>query len=145
MLGEVGIKELTELCKKIYSDGYWPDELLKTMMASIPKKENTTECADYRARSPIAHVSKVMLRVLTRRIKGRAGSFVGKSQFGFRRGVGTRDVVGVLKMLVERTLEHDGEIYVCFVDFEKAFNIVNWVKMLKILKDTGWTGGIDGR
>jgi hypothetical protein len=59
------------------------------------------------------------------------------SQFGFRRGVGTRDAVGVLRMLVERTLEHDGEIYVCFVDFEKAFDRVNWVKMLKILKDIG--------
>ena len=137
VLGEVGVKELTELCRIIYDDGQWPDEFLKTIMVPIPKKENATECSDYRTISLIPHVSKVMLRILTRRIEGRSGNYVGKSQFGFRKGVGTRDAVGVIRMLVERTLEHDGEIYICFVDFEKAFDRVSWMKMLNILKDLG--------
>ena len=38
-------------------------------------------------------------------------------------------------MLCERNLEHGNDAYVCFVDFEKAFDRVNSVKMFEILKD----------
>ena len=34
-------------------------------------------------------------------------------------------------------IDHDQDIYVCFVDFEKAFNRVDWTKLLKVLKDIG--------
>src|SRR6267154_2436890 len=33
----------------------------------------------------------------------------------------------------ERSLEHGNEVYICFVDFEKAFHRVNWVKMFEIM------------
>ena len=38
-------------------------------------------------------------------------------------------------MLCERSMEHGNDVYVCFVDFEKAIDRVNWVKMFEILKD----------
>ena len=59
---------------------------------------------------------------------------IGRSQFGFRKGCGTRDAIGVMRTVCERSLEHEKEVYVCFVDFEKAFDRVNWVKMFEILK-----------
>ena len=57
---------------------------------------------------------------------------MGKTQFGFRRGVGTRYAIGVLRTVVERSIEFGNEIYICFVDFEEAFDRVNWAKMLSI-------------
>ena len=38
---------------------------------------------------------------------------------------------------MERNLEVNKEVYICFVDFEKAFDRVNWVKMMTILKHIG--------
>jgi len=43
-------------------------------------------------------------------------------QFGFRNGRGTRDAIGALRVLMERSLEHNQEIYTCFMDYEKAFD-----------------------
>ena len=33
-------------------------------------------------------------------------------------------------MVCERSLEHWNDVYICFVDFEKAFDRVNWIKMI---------------
>jgi hypothetical protein len=36
----------------------------------------------------------------------------------------------------ERTLEVDEELSVCFIDWQKAFDRVNWPKLMQILKET---------
>src|SRR6267154_766860 len=75
-----------------------------------------------------------ILKVLTKRIEAKAKHLLGRSQFGFRKGCGTRDAVGVMRTLYERSLEHGNEVYICFGDFEKAFDRVNCVKMFEIMK-----------
>ena len=42
-----------------------------------------------------------------------------------------------MRMLCERSLECVNDAYICFVDLEKAFDRVNWVKMMDILKRIG--------
>ena len=56
------------------------------------------------------------------------------NQFMFRKDCGTRDAVGVMRTLCERSLECGNEVYVGFVDFEKAFDRVNWATMFEIMK-----------
>ena len=75
-----------------------------------------------------------MLKALTKRIEAKAKHLLGRNQFGFRKGCGTRDAFGVMRTLCERSLEYGNEVFICFVDFEKAFDRVNWVKMFEILK-----------
>ena len=57
-------------------------------------------------------------------------------QLGFRRGKKTRDAIGMLR-ISERTLEIDEGLSVCFIDWQKAFDRVNWTKLMQILKETG--------
>ena len=40
-------------------------------------------------------------------------------------------------MVCERSLEHWNDVYICFVDFEKAFDRVNWVRMMETPKGLG--------
>ena len=109
--------------------------MLRTVMVPLPKKVNANECGDFRTISLIQHASKILLKVIQRRLEGKLQ--VGKSQFGFRKGMGTRDAIGCMRMMMERSLEFGNEMYVCFVDFEKAFDRVNWVKMMNILQKAG--------
>ena len=74
-----------------------------------------TKCSDYRTISLIAHTSKVIAKILRRRIEKKIEDVLG-DQFGFRRGKGTRDAVGMMRIIAERTLEIDDELCVCFID-----------------------------
>src|SRR6218665_3723247 len=95
-------------------------------------------CEDHRTISLLTHASKIVLRVLTKRLQSRAerDNCIG-DQYGFRKGKGTRDAIGALRVLTERSLQHGQNIYVCFVDYEKAFDRVDWNKLMNALRRIG--------
>ena len=43
----------------------------------------------------------------------------------------------MLRIISEQTLEVDEELCVCYIDWQKAFDRVNWTKLMQILKETG--------
>ena len=47
------------------------------------------------------------------------------------------DAIGVMRLLGVRSIELKKDVFVCFVDFEKAFDRVNWTKLMEILKQIG--------
>jgi hypothetical protein len=42
----------------------------------------------------------------------------------------------MLRIISERKLEIDEELSVCLIDWQKAFDRVNWTKLMQILKET---------
>ena len=60
-----------------------------------------TECSDFTTISLLGHAAKVLIRVLTKRIEAKANAInhIGKNQFGFRKGKGTRDAVATSRVL----------------------------------------------
>src|SRR6478609_1738781 len=115
-----GTKELVELCKEMYVKGIWPSDLTRVVMIPLQKKMNAAERSDHQTISLTSHASKILLKILTNTIEAKAGDFIGRNQFGFRKGCGTRDAIGVMRMICERSLEFGGSVYTCFVDFGKA-------------------------
>ena len=43
----------------------------------------------------------------------------------------------MLRIISEQTLEMDEELNVCFIDWQEAFDRVNWTKLMQTLKETG--------
>jgi hypothetical protein len=56
---------------------------------------------------------------------------LGEDQFGFRRGKRTRDAIGMLRIISERTLVIDEELCACLIDWQKAFDRVKFMQILK--------------
>jgi len=106
-------------------------------MNALKKKPQATKCSDHRTVSLIAHTAEIVAKILRRRIEKKIEDVLGEDQFGFRRGKGTRDAIGMLRIIWERTLETDKKLSVCFIDGQKAFDRVNWAKLMQILKVTG--------
>src|SRR6476469_3847903 len=96
---------------------------------------NAVECSDHRTISLISHASKILLKILANRIEAKARDFIGRNQFGLRKGCGTRDAIGVMRMICKTSLKFENNVYI--VDVEKAFDRVNWEKMVKVLQSIG--------
>ena len=69
VLGDKGSKELVEMCKKVYNDGVWPEDFTRVVMIPLQKKSNAVDCEDHRTISLISHASKILLKVLTKRVE----------------------------------------------------------------------------
>ena len=83
-------------------------------MTVTKKKPQATKCSDYRTTSLTAHTAKIVARIFRRRIERKIEDVLGENQFGFRRGKGTRDAIGMMRIILERTLEIDEEL-VCLL------------------------------
>ena len=59
---------------------------------------------------------------------------IGETQSGFRRGKGTREGIFNLRTILERYLEVQRDVYVCFIDYEKAFDRVYHDEIMKCFK-----------
>ena len=51
------------------------------------------------------------------------------------------NAIFVLRMLCERSIEHQQDVFLCFIDYQKAFDKVRHSQLLTILKQIG----IDGK
>jgi len=139
-LGDKAMNELIQLCQDIYNTGVWPEDFLQTILIPLKKKQHATTCEDHRTIiSLLTHASKILLKIITKRLqaKAEADKWLGEDQFGFRKCRGTRDAIAALRVLTERDLQHGQEIYVCFVDYEKAFDRVDWKKLMNALRRKG--------
>ena len=58
-------------------------------------------------------------------------------QAGFRKGRGTRDQITNIHWIMEKAREFQKSIYLCFIDYAKAFDCVDHNKLWKILKEMG--------
>src|SRR6478609_7067702 len=109
----------------MYVKGIWPSDFTRVVTIPLQKKMNAVECSNHRTISLISRASKILLKILTNRIEAKARDFIGRNQFGFRKSCGMRDAIGVMRMICKRSLEFGNNIYICFLDFEKAFDRLN--------------------
>ena len=75
--------------------------LNEVTMIALKKKTQATKCSDHRTISFIAHTPKIIAKILRRRIERKIEDVLGEDQFGFRRGKGTRDANGMMRMIAE--------------------------------------------
>ncbi|KAK2177531.1 hypothetical protein NP493_584g01040 [Ridgeia piscesae] len=62
-----------------------------------------------------------MLKILLNRLKPQAEKTIDEEQAGFRPGRRTTEQIFNLRILCEKYLQHQQDLYHVFVDFKKAF------------------------
>ena len=102
--GEDVITALTTICNKIWQTGEWPAPWTQSLVITLPKKGNLQQCQNYRTISLISHPSKVMLKIILKRLKPQAEKITTKEQAGLRAGRNTTEQICNLRILCEKYL-----------------------------------------
>ena len=75
-----------------------------------------------------------MLKILQARLQQYVNCEIPDVQAGFRKGRGTKDQIANIRWIIEKAREFQKNIYLCFINYAKAFDCVDHNKLWKILK-----------
>ena len=112
------------------------DKGMTNHMCSIPsydtpeQKGNLQLCQNYRTTNLISHPSEVILKILLNRLQPQIEEISAAEQVGFKAGRSTTEYLFNLRMLCEKYLQHQKNLYHVFIDFKKAVD--------KVLHETLW-------
>ncbi|XP_060523267.1 craniofacial development protein 2-like [Cylas formicarius] len=101
LLDSEQIKLITTFFNKIYIDGQLPKDWLMSTFIPLPKKANATKCSEYRIISLMSHALKAFLNIIQARIYKRLDENISANQFGFRKGLGTREALFAIQVLIQ--------------------------------------------
>ena len=118
------ITALTTICNKIWQTGEWPTPWTLSLVITLPKNGYLQQCRNYRTISLISHPSKVMLKIILNRLKPQAEKIIAGEQAGFRAGRSTTEQIFNLRILCEKYIQHQQDLYHVFIDFKRAFDRV---------------------
>ena len=125
-LEEYGIEKVTTLLNEIY-------DMSRSIFIALPKKPGATDCELHRTISLMSHVTKLLLRIIMMRVRNKINPEIAEEQCGFVEGKGTTNAIFILRTLIERALEIQKDVYLCFIDYTKAFDTVRHDEIIKEL------------
>jgi Reverse transcriptase (RNA-dependent DNA polymerase). len=126
---------MTQLNNNIHETGEWPKDFTEVTVIALKKNSKATKFCDHCTISLVAHTAKTAARTI-RRFEMKTENVLGEDQFGFRRVQGTRNATGMLRIISQEILDLGEELCSCFIEWQKAFDHVNWFKLVQILKET---------
>ena len=132
--------KLQILFNKILSEGKIPALWKEAIIIPIYKKGKDTNTENYRGISLLNSTYKLFTGCIQARLKNWLDSnkLIPEEQAGFRTGYSTMDNIFILETLIKKQLSKKrGKLYVFFVDFSCAFDMVNRDKLCEALGKLG--------
>ena len=99
-----------------------PTEKKHSVFITLPKKPKAMICTEFRTISLMSHVTKLLLKIIQKEWLTRLMKKVSRLQRGFRPGTGTREGIFNLRTICERATDVQKDVYICFIDYTKAFD-----------------------
>ena len=91
---------------------------------TLPKIGNLQQCQNYQTISLISHPSRAMLKIIQNRLKPQGEKIITEEQAGFTAGRSTTEQIFNLRILCEKYLQHQQDLYHVFIDFKKTVDRV---------------------
>ena len=138
------IFNLSPLLVRIYNevlskDGYFPEHWLTSILFFLHKKGAVNDPSNFRSLA----IEDPILKIFTAILRSRLSEYCEKMdilptfQFGFRQHYSTVSAVSLLKNSIELALSRSKKVFVCFVDYRKAFDLTDRTLLCQKLQKTG--------
>jgi reverse transcriptase-like protein len=135
--GEPVVKWLHRIMKKIWREDRVVEEWKTYTIVPLFKKGDAEVCDNYRGISLLSIPSKVLAKILYKRIEEVVEPKIHEAQCGFRKGRGCVDQIYSLKECLAMSKQKGKELYMCFVDLRKAYDSVNRDLLWKAMGEYG--------
>ena len=73
----------------------------------------------------MSQVTKILHRVILKRVRAKFSPEISEQQFGFAVEKGTSSAVFSLQSVAGRYIDVQKDLFICFVDYEKVFDKMN--------------------
>ena len=114
-----------------------PTDLKQSIFITLPKKSKAQSCTEYRTISLMRHITKLFLKVIEQRMFKKIDNEVSQLQSGFRTGSGTGQGIFNPRTVCEQATDLGKDVYICFIDYTKAFDRVKHSKIIECLSEIG--------
>ena len=128
---------LYDLFKTIWENEEIPEEWRLVYISKLAKKDDLSNCQNCRGIQLLSLPSQVLTRVILERIKHAVDECLRDEQTGFRCGRSCADLIATIRVIIEQSLEWQSTLYIYFVDFRKAFDMVDRYTVWRILRHYG--------
>ena len=117
----------------------FPKPWLSTLFFFLHKKGSLEDPAHYRSLAVEDPIFKVFTSILHARLMEycELQQILPSFQFGFRKNLSTTSATMLLKHSIETSLQSKKRVYACFVDFKKAFDLIDRTALCERLQLLG--------
>ena len=134
---EFAVQVLQPLLATVWEKKELPEEWTEGVIIKIPKKGALNNCNNWRGITLLSIPSKILAKVIIRRISEAIDQRLRQEQAGFRKGRGCTDQIFTLRNIIEQCTEWQRQLYINYVDFEKAFDSIHRESLWRILRAYG--------
>ena len=130
---------LLEVYKEALERGVLPPTLRQALISLVPKKgKDLEDCKNYRPISLMQIDVKIISKILANRLDSVISSLIHTDQVGFIRGGSSSDNIRRLINVMWSVGDVQSPVAAISVDAEKAFDMVEWGYLFKILEEFGF-------
>ena len=134
---ELAAQVLQPLFTAIWDEKQLPEDWTEGVIVKIPKKGALSNCNNWRGITLLSVPSKILAKIIIKRISEAVDQQLRKEHAGFRTGRGCTDQIFTLRNIIEQCTEWQRQLYINFVDFEKAFDSIHRESLWRILRAYG--------
>ena len=135
--GEPIVQMFTNMFNRCPREGKLPNSWKDASSVIIIHKKATADITNYRPISLLPITYKVFYQVILRRMLRTLDQHQPREQAGFRSGVSTIDHIQVISQLQENADEYKIPLCFAFVDYEKAFDSIEFNPLFESLENQG--------
>ena len=138
IIKHAGIKAknaIADICTDIIRGGDVPDSWRKNTINVLHKGGPTHDAANYRPICILDISYKVLARIIYSRIILKIDAAQSVDQAGFRKEFSTDDHLLTSTILIEKVWKSRKQLWICAVDFQKAFDSVKFDAIWEALKE----------
>jgi hypothetical protein len=132
--------DIMAFLSEFHGNASLPKAITTSFLTLVPKKDHPQCLSDYRPICLVSSLYKILAKVLANRLKKVLGKLISKAQSAFLPNREILDGVLVVKELLDLAKRRKDKSLMFKVDFERAYDTVNWKFLDYMMVRMGFAG-----